>query len=228
MILAVDDSESMQHDGKCFAAAEAVKEMVYRMKLREQTSSAAFDIAIFSFGHAVRSIDHLMLRPVAEVDEDVYSFQGKSGGTRIYNALGEVCALLYAYQLGYYDLHEAPETVPPPLVIMLSDGCDRDSEHDPVAVAQKITSTDLPIGLPPLVVTVGVEFTDRLLNDTLLKQMASKTDDGTPLYLDIGEADQLADCLATVGSSAATTANTLYAMISHLTQTTSTPPEPSS
>lgn len=98
--------------------------------------------------------------------------------------------------------------MPPPLVILLSDGCNGDG--DPREIAHRMAHTKLSIGLKPIIVTVGIETDDKRLNDGLLKEIASKTKDGDSLYYHITRVDELAELLATSGSSAATTPDELY------------------
>jgi len=207
VILAVDDSGSMEYDGKCEAASEATQEMIYRMKIRSP-ERAHFDAAVFYFGTKRWLNTGHMLRPVTEIDEDQFRFYGDSGRTKIREAMIEICRLLDVYERGYYRLHKLPHMVPPPLVILLSDGCDRDI--DPRDIAQKMANTELAIGLKPIIVTVGVETNDERLDVGLLQDIASKTEAGNPLYYHITRVYELAELLATAGSSAATTPDELY------------------
>lgn len=207
VILAVDDSASMKRDGKAEAASEATQEMVYRMKIRSP-ERAHFDAAVFYFGDYVWVDPDHMLRPVTEIDEDQFCFSGTSGGTTIRNAMLSICGLLDEYEQGYYRLHKLPHLVPPPLVILLSDGCNGDG--DPRGIANKMAKTELAIGLKPIIVTVGIETDDDRLDVDLLTAVASKTQSGEPLYYHITRVAELAELLATAGSSAATTPDELY------------------
>ncbi|QEG37713.1 VWA domain-containing protein [Bythopirellula goksoeyrii] len=207
VIFAVDDSASMKRFEKCLAALEAMVETLYQMVLKGNGVSV-FDVAIFKYGDKVFAVQENLLVPVDEVDEDTFVFQGNSGGTKIKLAMGFVEDLLVTYDQDVLAHNEDPERVPPPLVVLISDGYNGDGNPRPVAA--RIKEMPLSIGVSPIIATVGIEYGGGEPHVELMTDIASKDERGKPLYFDIQNAGELADVLATLGSSAATSATTLY------------------
>jgi hypothetical protein len=79
-----------------------------------------------------------------------------------------------------------------------------------VPLAEKIRNTPLSIGIPPILITVGVEFGGGTPNVELLSAMASRTEEGNPLYFHIDDADRLVEFLSTTGSSSASTPDEIF------------------
>ena len=207
VIIPVDESASMKRHRKCDAATNAVQETVYLLKMKSPIE-AAFDVAIFGYGDIITAPDAHLLKPVTEIDEDDFHFDGSSGGTRIKGAMLFTEELIDQYERDYLSKNDDPERVPPPLIILLSDGYNGDG--NPVPIATRLKSKRLSIGVPPIIVTVGIEYGGGEPHVELLTEMASKTDDGEPLYYDIKDANQLIELVATLGSSVATSPDDLY------------------
>ncbi|MEQ8849006.1 vWA domain-containing protein [Botrimarina sp.] len=207
--IAVDTSRSME-GWKAKAATEAVQETVYGCKMKSNGDSI-FDFSLLWFGDYVFSDESLLLKPVQEIDEDKIEFLGDSGGTRIKQAVKCVANLIEKYD--EHNLAHNPEKdrVPPPLIIFMSDG--KNGDGDPLPITNKLKTTPLSIGVPPIVITVGIEFDGGEPDIELLTAMASETEHGQKLYFDIASAGQLVEYLATGASSGASTPDEFYRSI---------------
>ncbi len=205
VILLIDDSESMFYDGKCGAATKAVTDMLCEMKLRTD-GELSFRVAIIPFG------DFVGVRPdwlgvlVKDVKEDEIKFLGKHGKTDFGESFMYIERLCQAYEQFYLSRYPAPLLHPAPLIVFMSDGRDT-GEVAPVAIANRIKSMPLSIGVPPLILTVGIEFGGDTPDENLLKRLASVDEEsGRSLYFHISNANMLAQFLAkscSTGSSSA-------------------------
>ena len=204
VIVVPDDSASMALNGKADAMTEAVQETIYQTKIKSPRKSA-FLLSIHRFGDHFMMEQELTLQPCLKINEDKLRFRGDSGGTKMRNAAGQIERLVTTYEEQYLRLHEDPERVPPPLVIILSDGYSGDG--DPTEICQRLCNTPLSIGVPPLIITVGIEFGGGEPNVSMLQAMSSKTSEGRPLYFDISEARMLTEFLSVISSSSAASAD---------------------
>ena len=195
--LGVDDSRSMFYDGKAEAATNACQEMLYRMELGS-TRGPCFDVALFAFGDYIFANNDELCQPCNEIDADEVSYRGTSGGTKIKQAMVFIEDLLEQYEHLYLRHHSELDVHPVPLIILLSDG--KNGDGNPVPVAERIKSMPLSIGVPPMIVTVGIEYGGDTPDVELLKNLAS-SEDRRPLYFDISQAELLVEFLAEVGSS---------------------------
>lgn len=209
IFLMVDDSSSMRGP-KAIAATEAVCELIYQCKMKSNGESI-FDVSVQWFGDHVFSDVQILLTPVLEFDEDQIEFSGTSGGTRIKRAVQYIINFIALYDKENLAFNEEKDRVPPPLIIFLSDG--KNGDGNPLPLAKMLTTTPLSIGVPPILITVGIEFDGGEPDVELLTEMASETEHGQKLYFDIASASQLVDLLATGGSSGATTPDELYQSI---------------
>ncbi|WP_425395425.1 hypothetical protein [Aeoliella sp.] len=163
-----------------------------------------FDIAIFCYGDYNFAEDRHLLRPLSDINEDEIEFHGTSGRTNFNIPLRFCHELLQQYDQQYLTLQEEPQKVPPPLILFVSDGCHMNGRN-PVFLAKKINSTALSIGVPPILVTIGLELGGDKPDEELLKAMASRGRHNQPLYFDVTDLLQFEELLATLGSSAACT-----------------------
>lgn len=209
IVLMVDNSGSMSKFDKAKFATEAARELVSRCYIKNPKMSC-FDIAVFGYGDLIFAPDEHLLRPVGEINPDNLSFDGKGGGTKMVQAIEFTCHLLNLYQEGYYDLHEEPERVPPPLIFLLSDGYNGDG--NPVPVAEELKQSKLPIGISPILVTVGIEKGKGkdVPNVPMMQAMATKTSTGHPLYFDVTDLHLLVELISTTSSSAACTPDEVF------------------
>lgn len=209
VMLIVDDSASMK-GSKAAAATEATREMIYRCKSKCNGDSV-FDVSVLWFGDHIFSDEKLLLKSVLEIDEDEIEFHGDSGGTRIKMASEYMAHLILEYDTNNLRHNEEKERVPAPLIIFMSDG--KNGDGNPIPIANKLTTTALSIGVPPMLCTVGIEFDGGEPDVDLLTEMASKTEEGDSLYFDIENAAELVEKLATAGSSAAMTPEEILAAV---------------
>ena len=215
IVIAVDDSASMKREGKCVAATKAIQEVIVEAKMKSVGGQACFDVFLFHYGDHVFVDDQTSFVPVTEVDEDDIFYEGRSGGTRIKRATSFMeTEVIRRYDKEHLAYHAEPLRVPPPLCFLLSDGYNGDG--NPLPIAKRLKDTPLSIGIPPILVTIGIEYGGGEPHVELLSQMASRTTDGTPLYFDISDASQLVELLATSASSAASTADDLYLSVQSL------------
>ena len=209
IILMVDDSRSMRRFEKCEYATETAREVIEHCRIKND-KMACFDVAVFAYGDMIfTNVNHL-LRPCTEIVSDEIKFEGTSGGTKMRMAFEYTYYLLGLYEQGYYSKHEEPERVPPPLIFFLSDGYNYDG--DPQRAAEAIKNLKLSIGIPPILMTVGIEKgegTD-VPNVPLMKSMASKTTSGFPLYYDVKDLDLMVEQIATASSSSACSADEIF------------------
>lgn len=215
VILGIDDSRSMSHDGKAEAATEAVKDMIYEMTIRSDGASY-FQIVLFSFGDYVNYNDRTFGVPVLEFDDDEVEFDGSSGRTNFFRPFSLVESVLQHYESSYLRFHEKPMSHPVPLFIFMSDGQDRGKE-DPCPIAERIKTMQMSTGAPPLILTVGIEFGGDKPDEVLLKRLASTDDESNrPAYFDVSNAKMLAQFLARAGSSGSSTAGEIFRAIGNL------------
>lgn len=201
LYLLFDDSASMEGQ-KAAAATEGGRDLIHTCKMKSNGDSI-FDVSINWFGEHVFTRPDLLLKPVLEIDEDTIAFAGKSGGTRIKRAM-QVCANhIKEYDEKNLSLNAEKERVPAPVIVLMSDG--KNGDGDPLPIAKQLTSTPLSIGIPPILITVGIEFDGGEPDVELLTAMASETESGEKLYFDISSAGQLVECLAVAGSTGAST-----------------------
>ena len=225
IILMVDDSGSMSKFDKAKFATEAARELVSRCFIKNPKMSC-FDIAVFGYGDMVFAPDEHLLRPVSEINPDELNFDGKGGGTKMKKALEFTWYLLNLYKEGYYDLHEEPERVPPPLIFLLSDGYNGDG--NPIPIAEELKQLQLPIGINPIMVTVGIEKGDGddVPNVPMLQEMATKTSTGHPLYFDVTDLQLLVELISTTSSSAACTPDEVFELAKMINPEWKTLPTP--
>ena len=210
IILLVDDSGSMARFEKAKFATEAARELISRCYIKNP-KMACFDIAVLGYGDLLFGEDGHILRPVTEIDPDEINFTGNGGGTKIKQAIEYTQHLLNLYEDGYYKLHEEPDRVPPPLIFLLSDGYNGDG--DPVPQSEQLRKTKLSIGVPPILVTVGIEKGDGkhdVPNVPMMQAMATKTSTGHPLYFDVTDLNLLVELISTTSSSAACTPDEVF------------------
>jgi hypothetical protein len=218
VILAVDDSRSMSHDGKAEAATKAVKDMLAEMAIQCDGSSD-FDVAVFSFGTYPQYADDTFGVPILNFPADAILFEGKSGRTKYYRALWLIESILKHYEDQYLRFHEMPTAHPVPLVIFMSDGYDMAKNHDPIPIAERIKTMNLSIGAPPLMLTVGIEFGGHKPDVELLKRLASfDNESNRPAYFDVSNASMLAQFLSKAASSGSSTAADIFRAVGNLEQ----------
>lgn len=204
VVILPDISASMDKDYKWKYQNEAVQEVIARMKTKNPRLSS-WIVSIHPFGDHFITEEEFTLKPCLEVDEDRIHNRGDGGGTKMRNAVKHAAKIIKVFDDQYLRLHEEPERCPPPLLIILTDGYSGDG--DPSEMCERIANTNLSIGIPPLIITIGIEFGGGEPNVAMLQRMASKTSDGRPLYFDISEASMLAEFLAVLSSSSASTAD---------------------
>ena len=209
IMLLVDDSGSMAKFEKAKFATEAARELVSRCYIKNPKMSC-FDIAVLSYGDVLIAEDNHLLRPVSEINPDDLNFEGRSGGTKIKQAVEYASHLMNLYEDGYYKLHEEPNRVPPPLIFLLSDGYNGDG--NPVPAAERLKQMRLSIGINPILVTVGIEKGDGndVPNVPMMQDMATKTSTGHPLYFDVSDLPLLVELISTTSSSAACTPDEVF------------------
>nr|WP_143549208.1 vWA domain-containing protein [Rhodopirellula bahusiensis] len=216
VILAVDDSRSMSHDGKAEAATNAVKDMLAEMVVQCDGSSD-FDVVVFSFGTYVNYDKETFGVPILDFPADSIDFAGTSDRTKYYRALWTIEAVLQHYEKNYLRFHEMPKAHPVPLVIFMSDGFDKAKNHDPIPIADRIKTMKLSIGAPPLILTVGIEFGGDQPDVNLLKRLASIDDESNrPAYFDVSNASMLAQFLSKAASSGSSTAAEIFRAVGDL------------
>jgi len=205
VILLIDDSESMKYDGKCQAATKAVADMLCEMKLRGD-GGLIFRVAIIPFGDFVGVRRDWLGVLAKDIKEDEIEFRGEHGQTDFGDSFMYIERICQAYEQFYLSHYPIPELHPTPLIVFMSDGRDT-GEVAPVAVANRIKSMPLSIGVPPLILTVGIEFGGDSPDEILLKRLASVDEEsGCPLYFHISNASMLAQFLAKSCSSGSSSA----------------------
>ena len=208
VILLCDDSKSMSFDGKCEALTNACQEMVYQMDM-QSPGQPKFDVAILPFGDFVFVDERTMCVPVSDINPDDICFKGTSGGTKIKRALTFVEQVLQQYENAYLRHHADLQGHPVPLIVTLSDGYNGDG--DPRPIADRIKAMPLSIGLPPLHITVGIEFGRDEPDVKLLQNIATYCQERErPLYFDISELHLLTSFLASVVSSGSSTPGEVF------------------
>ena len=208
--LMVDESGSMRRHKKAEYATEAAHETVYQCRGKCHASSA-FDMAIFGYGDFIFAKDQHLLRPVNEINVDEILFEGKGGQTKIKQAMKFMSLLLDVYDEGYLKPHPEPERVPEPLIFLLSDGFNGDG--DPVPLAKQLRTTPRSTGVPPTIVTVGIEKgtsgKDKP-NVEMLEAIASRNKQGEPLYFDVRDLNLLIELISTTSSSSASSPDDIF------------------
>ena len=209
VVLMVDNSGSMRDFDKAKFATDAARELVLTCNTKSP-EMACFDVAVFGYGDLISGADEHFLRPVNEINPEDIHFTGHGGGTKMKHALQFTIDLIKSYEAGYYQLHEEKNRVPPPLVFMLTDGYNGDG--NPVPDAEQLKSMPLSIGVSPMLVTVGIEKGSGkdVPNVPMMKEMASETSHGVPLYFDVKELGMLGELLSTTSSSAAASTDDIF------------------
>lgn len=216
VILAVDDSRSMSHDGKAEAATKAVKDMLAEMAIQCDGNSD-FDVVVFSFGTYANYVKETFGVPILDFPAEAIDFKGTSIQTKYYRALWLIETILKHYEQQYLRFHKMPKAHPVPLVIFMSDGYDMSKNHDPIPIAERIKTMNLSIGAPPLMLTVGIEFGGHKPDVELLKRLASFDDESNrPAYFDVSNASMLAQFLSKAASSGSSTAAEIFRAVGNL------------
>ncbi len=208
IILIVDDSTSMSWHSKAEFATKTAREVINLCDRKSKQGLACFDIAIYAYGQMIHYSPEHILRPVNEIDPENLQFEGNSGKTDMAIALWCARFLLDTYDEQYYQKHKAPTEVPAPLIFLLSDGYDNPSArnkgfHPPKHYADEIKNMQLPIGLPPMLATVGIEAGQgrETIPHEMLKDLASKSSDGRPAYFEMSDLNLMVELIATTSSS---------------------------
>ena len=189
--LLIDNSGSMEDNGKCQQVTDAVQDMVITMQsLNMGAHGCRFILSIGKFGDTPTELT--VAKCPAEVDVDSLVFDGASGGTDMLPALRwaetairkslERCRKLPIYQ---------EELAPNPICVFLSDGeC---TGEDPIPAAKALRAIPFKDGEID-VFAVGVGLLDQHFE--VMKSIASK-----PEYaIRIGP-EGIADLLGDIGGT---------------------------
>ena len=213
VVVIADNSYSMQGE-KAEAASKGIENMILQCQIASGEQSN-FRVLLIVF--ATEPYIHPQCRrtPVLEIDTDRIILRGEGGQTNMPEAFRLARQQIEEYLAEISD-HPQQSKHPIPLVLIFSDGHNNPKFGDPVTEASVLKELRYD-SLPILIVTAGVAVDEEDVPDeNLLKAIATKTDEGVPLYVPIQRADVLSIFLANTGSSAASTAGELHQIIRRL------------
>jgi uncharacterized protein YegL len=204
-----DNSGSMAGE-KARAATNGIREMIMECQSRGPAGPerSYFKFLLVRFGTNAAIDPSCDLAPVRKIDPDHVSIAGDGGSTNITEALRIALDRLQPYM---QTLQEHPERAehPIPLVILFSDGQHNEGPA-PQPVAEQIKRLSLD-GEPVVIAAAGVSIGGDRPDEKTLREIASPE-----CYVDIKDAQVLSRFIASVGSSGASRARDVAAVIKTL------------
>jgi uncharacterized protein YegL len=204
-----DNSGSMAGE-KAKAAADGIREMLMHCQSSGPAGSerSYFKLLLVRFGtHA--ELDPLCdMTPVRQIDPDRIEVNGNGGSTNITAALQIALGRLRPYM---QELQEHPEHAqhPLPLVLLFSDG-QHNVGDPPQPVAGEIKKLALD-GEPVIIAAAGVAVGSDQPDEATLREIASPE-----CYVHISNAETLTAFISSVGSSGASRAKDVAAIIKNM------------
>ena len=200
-----DNSGSMSGD-KANAATQGIQEMVMQCQSKGPSGPerSYFKLLLIRFGDKAVLDPACDMTPVREIDPDSITIVGDGGQTNITDALQMTLDRLRPY-MQELELHAERADHPLPIVIVFSDG-----EHNfgtpPQAVADEIKKLCLD-GEPVVIASAGVAIGGQP-DEKTLREIAS-----ADCYVPVSNAAELNRFISSVGSSGASRAKDIAAMI---------------
>lgn len=203
VLVLADNSKSMSEGHKAEAATYGICEMICQCQLKSPPGKDCYRIALISFAMQPKLM--LNMVPARQIDLEEVCIRGDGGGTNITGAL-EITYECLKHYMRSLDNHPERDRHPLPLVLLFSDGHNGHGKPEPVANAIKALNID---GWPVTIAAAGVATPGtKEPREELLRQIASEE-----CYERIEDVQYLAEFIATVGSSGASSAREVSTLV---------------
>jgi uncharacterized protein YegL len=204
-----DNSGSMAQE-KAQAATEGIREMIMECQSRGPggPERSYFKLLLIRFGEEAVIDPICDMAPVRTIDPDLVEIDGCGGNTDITGALELALIRLRLYMQGLQHHPERAEH-PLPLVLLFSDG-QHNLGSGPQPAAEAIKSLNLD-GEPVVIAVAGVSVGKGRPDERTLRQIASPG-----CYVHITDAPALTAFISSVGSSGASRASEVAAVLRHI------------
>lgn len=201
-----DNSGSMAGE-KAHAATQGIQEMIMECQARGPSGPdrSYFKILLIRFDSASAVDPNCDMAPVRQIDPDQVKLLGDGGQTNITAALKAVLDRLRPY---LQSIQEHPERAehPLPLVVLFSDG-EHNAGPSPKPVADEIKNLSLD-GEALVIAVAGVSIAGSQPDEKTLCEIASPG-----CYVPVSDAQVLSRFISSVGSSGASRAKDIAAII---------------